>query len=768
MGNESNAVPPVNVTPIDILPEPLKRVRELAKVQIAVILGNMFDNADDALFELADKATSNLDQTMYFDSMREVRIKREGMETAFMQKVQDGFRQLNQPDQETASEGMESGFDGDSLSLIRDDELEETVAIKGMVSKVTNRCGDSLQHLSLRFDHLIRSKTVTDHNNPLGPQKLCEAFRSVCDQLALDIRAKLVVYKLFDKFTLGAIGELYNAANELLIEQGVMPVIKPGYAVPPRPASPQVAASRQPDQSTGIGLAAGVQEEPEDAEIFEFLRGLLSDGQTQLRQSGPILPVAEKGPALSQYDLVQMLSNIQHQDKEAGNLVNFSAEPVDARQALHNLMTKGGQEEAKPIGRIDDDVMNLVSMLFEFILDDHNLPTPMKALLARLQIPMLKVAVLDNTFFSRGGHPARKLLNELAKAAMGWSESVDLARDTLYAKVKSVVERVLDDFVDNIELFQQLLDEFTEFVVVERRRSDLIEQRTRDAEEGLGRSQKARAEVGDVLNRKAEDKQLPSMVVDLLRDGWSNYLFLIHVKEGVDSQQWQDALATVDDLIWSVQPNSDKGHRGELLKMIPSLLQRLRQGLTNVSFNKSRMRSLFKDLEGIHLECLKGTQNPADQSVAQVTGSAVETKSEPDADQRSEELHSVPENTKTTTTTEIESPVIIENVPDTPAEEVETSVEAEDEYLQLVDRMGSGTWVEMVNEEIRQRAKLAAIIRATGKYIFVNRVGMKVAEKTRLGLAEEIREGVIHILDDTLLFDRALESVIGHLREMKD
>lgn len=766
MGNESNAVPPVNVTPIDILPEPLKRVRELAKVQIAVILGNMFDNADDALFELADKATSNVDQTMYFDSMREVRIKREGMESAFLQRVQDGFRQLNQPDEAAGSKEMESGLDGDSLSLIRDDELEQTVAIKGMVSKVKNRCGESLQHLSLRFDHLVRSKTVTDHNNPLGPQILCDAFRSVCDQLALDIRAKLVVYKLFDKFTLGAIGELYDAANELLIEQGVMPKIKPGHAVPPQSAKSRAAVNRTMDEAANNLPAANVQEEPEDAEIFDFLRGLLSDGQTQLRQSGPTLPVADKGPVLSHYDLVQMLSSIQRQDQEAGNLVNFSAEPVDARQALHNLMTQGGQSEAKPIGRIDDDVMNLVSMLFEFILDDHNLPTPMKALLARLQIPMLKVAVLDNTFFSRGGHPARKLLNELAKAAMGWSESADLARDTLYAKVKSVVERVLDDFVDNVELFQQLLDEFTEFVVAERRRSDLIEQRTRDAEEGLGRTQRARAEVGDILNRRAEGKQLPTTVVDLLRDGWSNYLFLVHVKEGVESQQWQDAIATVDDLLWSVQPNTEKGHRGELLKMIPSLLQRLRQGLTSVSFNKSRMRSLFKDLEGIHLDCLKSTQSKPEPAAAPESHIAVTRPSEPDTASSDEELTGG--RLDTAAATEIESPVIIENLPETPIDEADTPAADEDEYLQLVDRMGSGTWVEMVKQETRQRAKLAAVIRATGKYIFVNRVGMKVAEKTRLGLAGELREGILKILDDTLLFDRALESVIGHLREMKD
>ena len=154
MVNESSAVPPVNVTSIDILPEPLKRVRELAKSQLAAIFANMFDSADDTLFELADKATSNIDQTMYFDSMRQVRIQRQGMESVFMQKVQDGFRQLflsvdnETADPEKYADGMET------LALVCDDDLEESVAIRGMVSKVVSQCDVSLSELTQRINYL--------------------------------------------------------------------------------------------------------------------------------------------------------------------------------------------------------------------------------------------------------------------------------------------------------------------------------------------------------------------------------------------------------------------------------------------------------------------------------------------------------------------------------------------------------------------------------------------------------------------------------------
>ena len=122
------------------------------------------------------------------------------------------------------------------------------------------------------------------------------------------------------------------------------------------------------------------------------------------------------------------------------------------------------------VGEIDDDVINLVSMLFEFILDDRTLPDSLKALIGRLQIPLLKVAVLDKTFFSRGSHPARRLLNEIASAAMGWGDQDEAQRDSLYQKIEQIVARLLNDFTDDPAIFSELLADFLAFIGDERRR----------------------------------------------------------------------------------------------------------------------------------------------------------------------------------------------------------------------------------------------------------------------------------------------------------
>ncbi len=98
-----------------------------------------------------------------------------------------------------------------------------------------------------------------------------------------------------------------------------------------------------------------------------------------------------------------------------------------------------------------------------------------------------------------------------------------------------------------------------------------------------------------------------------------------------------------------------------------------------------------------------------------------------------------------------------------------TSVlEVSNSWLEQVDRFAQGSWFE-VSEDSKPtyRCRLAAAIKSVDKFIFVNRNGMKVAEKSRQELAIALQQGHFSILDDGMLFDRALESVIGNLRQSR-
>jgi hypothetical protein len=750
----SQVVPAQSPTSPVGLPVALADVRDKAAQQLKAVLQALFDNADDTLFEMADRATSNAEQNALFEAMRDLRLKRRNIERGFLQQVFEAFAALNQ--YEMGRPAPLGAVPFDSLSLAQDDAQEEAVAVESMVARVMSRDGVALGHLSARFNAML-SQQLDDKRNPVGPTSLCESFLDACSSLGVEIRVKLIILKLFEQYVLGDLGRLYTEANQMLIAAGVLPEFTsaPGRGNPARASAPARAARSQasPERSAE-GASEGVQD------VFGALQQLLCQAR------GSVVPPRNRPEGalpISSNDLMHLLSNMQQRAPAQ------APDDLDLREQLENLLTRAGAKA----GEVDEDVINLVSMLFEFILDDRTLPDSLKALIGRLQIPMLKVAVIDKTFFSRGSHPARRLLNEIASAALGWGEQDDVQRDNLYQKIEQVVQRLFDDFVDDPLIFSELLAEFLAFIGDERRRSELLERRTRDAEEGRAQAALARREVEQALNARLLGKTLPEVVVRLLQEAWSKVLMLAWLRHGGESAQWQAALATMDDLVWSVQPHDEPEARMRLLERVPGLLKALREGMAGAALDPCATGDFFSQLQALHVQTFQRFKRSLAQERPQQDARALaDTDEAPraalaDLDLPLLDLPAVQTVEEPAMVAVVEE-IILRPPGELRAAEPEASLPDDDEWLLQVDNLRVGSWVEFQeDEEHKLRCKLAAVIKPTGKYIFVNRTGMKVLEKTRMGLALEFRSGAIRLLTDALLFDRALESVIGNLRELK-
>ncbi|SDO79957.1 DUF1631 domain-containing protein [Pseudomonas jinjuensis] len=746
MQNDANVVPlkqaaagQSQTSSMGRLPVALVSVRDRVALQLRHAMQALFDNADDTLFEMADRATSNAEQNTFFEAMRDLRLKRKAIERGFLQKFIDNFASLNQ--YEVARAAPLEPVSCDSLTLVQNDELEESVAMDAMVAKVMSRAGVALAHLSTRLNSLV-SRKVEDKTNPLGPRLLCEAFLEACQGLGVEIKVKLIILKLFEKYVLADAEHLYAEANQVLVAHGVLPELK--SSVPPR-APRHGAAARGADSQVAQAQAAGSYHlDAGSQQAFGALQDLLAQvrGSMAARQPAPdSLPITSN-------DLMRLLSHLQaHMPAQHGH-------EVDVRQSLEQLLMRVSNKSgrARVVGQVDEDVINLVSMLFEFILDDRTLPDSLKALIARMQIPMLKVAVLDKTFFSQGGHPARRLLNEIASAALGWGEQSDVQRDSLFQKIEQIMMRLLNDFTDDPAIFSELLEDFIAFTGVERRRSELLEQRIRDAEEGRMRADLARQDVERVLNDRLLGRTLPEVVVRLLEEAWSKVLLLTCLKHGTASEEWRAAVATMDDLIWSVEPHEEPESRMRLLEMVPCLLKSLRDGLASAAFDPFSTGEFFSRLEGLHVQAFQRYKQ-AEEDAARAAADAAPQEA--------------PGTGLPAMVAVVEEIVLVS--PEEPRlHEPEEFLADDDEALLQVDSLRVGSWLEIqTTPEHKLRCKLAAVIKPSGRYIFVNRTGMKVLEKTRMALAVEFRRNAVRLLDDALLFDRALESVIGNLRRLK-
>src|SRR5690606_13450669 len=139
------------------LPVALTQVRDKAALQLRQALQVLFDNADDTLFEMADRATSNSEQNAFFEAMRHLRLTRKSVERALLPEA---FR--SSPPRRRPGSGVVrqlAGVPCDSLALGQSGGRAETVARAAMVAKVTTRAGGALGHLAARFNTLVSKKT---------------------------------------------------------------------------------------------------------------------------------------------------------------------------------------------------------------------------------------------------------------------------------------------------------------------------------------------------------------------------------------------------------------------------------------------------------------------------------------------------------------------------------------------------------------------------------------------------------------------------------
>jgi hypothetical protein len=731
----------------------LVAVREMTLKAVANLVAELLDNVDDTLFDLAEKAESNASQTEYFDGMRETRKMRPRIERLFAERVIRGFADFAAGRQPKGSDAQRAFSASGELSLVDDRELEESLAVSSMVAKADGRLSSALMALNQRLSVLSGGRPTTNANNPLGPGALTEAFREALGELTeVNIRVRLIILKMFERYVLKALDTLYHDVNVRLVQAGVLPQLRhPG--VVRRAASAGTAQHAAPGSSeiAGTGGAADYLVDTADelhSELMQRLTSLLASRRRQLYGDAPVVSGGSGFASLTPAELLGALTLLQGESHPlpAMPAATDTTAAIEMVQRLKDelmlqIQRLSGQAKAHVSGS-DEDTIDLVGMLFEYILQDHTIPAPMQVLLARLQIPYLKVAILDRRMFAHASHPARKLLDQLADAAKGWSEESD--RDhRLFDKVKSVVETLLQDFDDDIGVFERQLAEFNQFVEQNRKRAELAESRATEAARGRERLQDARRRAAQEILTRIGGRNLPTLLRGVLTRPWANYLVLIVLRQGVESPEFRAAVHFVDDFVATTDMPHGDAERAQYKSALASIEKHLRAGLTTVAFQEPDIDRLLAELWKYWRQQLG---EPAPAAPAE----------EPPVDPAA--VLGVSADAQPAITDE---PLDADD--DLLADEMSVDVDAD--TLQAVRDLKVGSWVEFVDDTgTRERAKLSWISPISGKYLFVNRRGLKVADRTAVQLASELLSGSAMILEEVPLFDRALDAIVDRLR----
>jgi hypothetical protein len=754
----------------------------------------LMESVDDALFELSDKVDNDHERNMYFEAMREIRLKRDGMKQRFDHEMQQCFDRLT--DSSTAS--AKDDGDEDELTLIELDELEDNIAIDNMISRARPHFENDLFAVTERLKLVLKRNELGQDENPLDPRAICDSFHNAAEMLETGIHVKLIFYKLFERYVINNLGHFYREVNELFVDKGVLPGFKADQERMKQ--TTRFLANRIKNnsaQTTAGGMssvAASV-----DGNLFAALQQAIpgaGGGQAGVVAQGG----GQAMPAIAAADFVRALTDLQN-NSQLNQPVGL-LDPQNLKYATQQQLFAFRQENAHQVNGTDNQTIDVVSMLFDFFFDDEALPTPIKVLIGRLQIPILKVAIIDKGFFNHKKHPARRLLDSISRASLGWSDD-NGDHQALIDKTEEIVNFLIDEFHDDIGVFEKALASFENFIEQENRESEKALQALQQQEQQKDlQIQEAQDAATRLVAKLTANRDLSFEVTDFLETTWTSVLFNAYLSLGESSNHWRNLKRISTTLVWTLLPKFSEKERVKIIKTIPALLRAMSKGMELVKISTEVQNRIFQMFAREHARIVKQTSKNIvtrldDQTVwpedgvaeAFATAQGIDPAEAIDLEittDPSGEVQIIENEADDDSITIISDKPISEVIDDlnqftSGVREGEIAVEEEiilasdendlrdlvdesENYLEQAQALEIGSWVEFAESDSKALiARLSWKSNVSGNLVFVNRQGHKVRHCTTNGFAMELRAGRVKCIESSSVFDRAIFTIMSKM-----
>ncbi len=756
---ESDPIPSVPLTSDSIVTH-LKKCQAIASDHAKVAFQAYTRSLDEAFSQDMDRARSNQEVSELSGIQRLFRRNQQELERYYCGYIAEGFVRFKKKELRTE---LQSGSGSGELSLVDNDELEETITLSSIVQKVDVLYAEPIWALNQRFAILNGGEQVTEAGNPAAPIQLCESLRRALRLIPLTSKTKATAYKIYEQHLTDLAKRIVEDINEYLKRAGVLPNLRytpprTSQAPQARPADTGPAPARAGSQAVGAGpLPVPDPNQPSEQyqsallQAIRTLQASMRGNQPQPAATAPAAgiqiatadnpfaafvpgtsPISSGGVVISGDQLMAALQAVQNNAAGvvASPLDTGPLPPVDLGQVLAALaqqFQQGSLAKGGKVSQNDMHTIDLVGLVFEYMLKDENLPDSVKALLSYMHTPFLKLAFIDPGFFEQSEHPARMLLNSLAEAGIRWVGTDGTVQHDMYNKIKDVVDRVLRDFKNDVRVITELLLEFNNYTKNIIRRQELMERRAAEKAQGEERLREVKLRVNDEVRRRTDDRELPSAVLLFALQPWSDYLSFALLRYGEKSDKWANALAVVDDLLWIIEPKVDDGDIARQLELAPLLLRDMEAGFETIGYDQIKGKKL--------LEAISALIEMAQQS----------KKAEPAPAPMRDKLEKI----------------AAEKAGQAPAEATDISKEEEKivENLKLIE---FGTWFEF---ESGKRLKIAWYNARTSHYMLVDQMGKKVAMMSGLEIAREMMAKRAKIIAGSSkpFFERALENIFQKL-----
>lgn len=476
---------------------------------------------------------------------------------------------------------------------------------------------------------------------------------------------------------------------------------------------PHTAWMGQPDPGE-----AETQPEDESASL-EVLQKLVSGRRELIEKLQP--PQQGRGPRteLGTQDVVSALGLLQRQPPASGTAQSLS----DIKQTLlAQMRQQRGQGAA--LSQRDNDSFELLNLLYMQIEEEIRKDAPAAALVRRLQLPLLRVAIQDRAFFVRGRHPARQLLNNVAESAAKWLDQDDYDPQMLLP-LQQAVTHVVDNYDGDDQVFAASNAKLESHLQEHVRKAELLEKRHIEAARGKEKLEVAKLRATEMLTTLVGEQRLAKFTRALLNQAWADVLTLTLLRQGEGSDEWRKQVDATRQIIAACSSDGEPAD--------PALTAHVEAALGQVGYHA--------DEAGVIAQRLTSRISEDEDDPASRTELAVKLKARA-------RLGEDPEKAK--------RPKL---APRTPEEQ------ARYEQLRV---MPFGTWIEFVTNQQGDtvRRRLSWFSPVTDNALFVNQRGQRVGEYSIDSLARMVAAGQARIVTvgHARLVDRAWHAALNALR----
>ena len=565
--------------------------------------------SEDAFFILRD--CRELFQRRLADIAHQSGINAPSVISAFTREVETAHDELASS---TKQDGFEqtNGLTASRISLVGNDDLELEIRIGDIINRLKGNERIDRWRVQLRYMTLLDRPKMSAENNPAGLEPISRGLWAICRASNASLDQNLDHLDRLEEQLQAGLPDVYAELNALLERRGIVPAqVRPvqrgvGVAgafdasgsppVTPLPANATSALQQRLMQQSGTGPSGA--------------------GPTGVYAGESGLAPVVGNPALSASTLTMLnhlmerLTSLEQRQASAqpGGLPRSVADDAGSLRAI------SAKDLDLPLGQPAAIALDTLSMIFDAIFATPDLADAVKSILSRLQIPLLKVAILDDTFFSDTQHPARQIINRIARAAFGLASDVGRDHPVCQRLVKAAdaVRLALEKNTADLKPYLDALER----LIAERDQSQQIAsvpymQLVVEHERRLNAQTHASKWLNERLAQCAEP-----MIRRFLTEYGIRIMHGAAANASVDSARWKECQTTIDELLWSILPKQTPDERKRLVALVPTLIKRLNAELDALNVSADERTPFLNACFDLQTAALRNRSDPSAQPAA--------------------------------------------------------------------------------------------------------------------------------------------------------